>query len=186
MLKYPNIDLLYGACEEAGVECAHVYLYRDPHAIVKSTTVNRHFNKHVLGAMHLYISMLQIVYGQLSRHADKTLGCFGFLEPNVTKAEVWHPIRDIFGWTNPVKYDKWINYVYKSPHAMTDEGRLKIIPENYRPYTESLVKSHNDVVDLCLSQFRSNSDFVSYEEKEDGDASGGAAAIDVAETASTK
>jgi len=156
MLKYPNLDLLYKACEEANVECAHVYLYRDPHALVKSTTVNRHFNEHVLGAMHLYISMLHIVYGQMARHPTKNLGCFGFLEPNVTSAEVWHPIRDIFGWTSGEKYDKWINYAYKSPHAMNATTRLAIIPENYRVYTDSLVQSHNDVVELCRKQFHDN------------------------------
>jgi len=157
MLKYPSLDLLYSACEDAGVDCAHVYLFRDPYAIIKSTTTNRHFNENVLQGIHLYISMLHIVYGQLSRHASRTIGCFGFLEPSVTNEEVWDPIKGIFGWKDHEKYTKYIGQVYKPPpHVLSNGEQAAIIPENYRVYTNSLVSAHKDVIELCQSQFAEN------------------------------
>jgi len=152
-LKYPSLDLLYSACRDAHIDCAHVYLYRDPHAIIKSTSINRHFNDNILQGMHLYISMLHILYGQLSRHASRTLGCFGFLEPNVTNEEVWEPFREIFGWQDRAKYYKSMEEAYKpQPHILTDEDRAAIIPKNYQVYTNSFASAHEDMVQLCRNQ----------------------------------
>jgi len=57
-LKYPDLNLLYNVCDEADVRCKHMYIYRDPYSIVKSTTINRHFNNNLLAGIREYTTML--------------------------------------------------------------------------------------------------------------------------------
>jgi len=170
-LKYPNLDLLYDVCRRAGAECGHVYLYRNPTAVIKSTTINRKFNEGVgvIGALHLYNTMLNVIHSQLARHADRTLGCFGVLEPRVDQEEVWYRIRDLFGWNasdeKRSEFDALLAKTYDPPStgdaAGSDEREQRqlrqhqnatIVPKNYRAYMQSLEGVHDDVVRLCREQ----------------------------------
>ncbi|OEU07469.1 hypothetical protein FRACYDRAFT_221159 [Fragilariopsis cylindrus CCMP1102] len=36
-MVYPTIDLIYKACNEAKVDCGHLYLYRPPDQVLQST-----------------------------------------------------------------------------------------------------------------------------------------------------
>ena len=58
-LNYPNLNLWYKACDMVpNVECSHVYIYRNPIDVIKSTCVKRDFNDnvHILSALHVYTS----------------------------------------------------------------------------------------------------------------------------------
>ena len=94
MLSYPNflgidrslqnfnLDLFYDACSDANVNCRHIYIYRDPYDILKSTTMNRPFNKNVSDGIRLYTSVLQQIHSQLVSYPTRNVGCFGFLDVN--------------------------------------------------------------------------------------------------------
>ena len=53
-LNYPNLDLWYDVCHDANVDCEHIYVYRDPLAILQSTSIKRKFNKSTLSGIYLY------------------------------------------------------------------------------------------------------------------------------------
>jgi len=126
-LKYPSLDLLDGLCKDASqvVRCRYLYLYRDPYAVVTSTTTllgrggggptqHRSYNRHVPQAIHQYASMLYILYGQLStivlessqqrqqqqeQEQSKLVGCFGLDDDDGDvgyDADRWKPIRQLF------------------------------------------------------------------------------------------
>ena len=40
-----NLDVFYEMCTSAKVKCSHLYIYRDPYDVLKSTTYNRKFNR---------------------------------------------------------------------------------------------------------------------------------------------
>jgi hypothetical protein len=86
-LNYPNLDHFYHACDVAGVECKHAYIYRDPYLVLASTTVKRKFNKNALQGIHLFTSLLQIIYSQLVDHSDRTVGALAF------SSQLFRPLR---------------------------------------------------------------------------------------------
>jgi hypothetical protein len=152
-LNYPNLDHFYHACDVAGVECKHAYIYRDPYSVLASTTLKRNMNqKHMLKAIHLYTSLLQIMNSQLQDHSDRTAACLGFYEPNISTDEVWNPIRDMFGWKNQTEFDSHIQAVYKPPSRITEKERRDVVPPNFEIYMESFVRAHDKVVKLCRDQ----------------------------------
>jgi hypothetical protein len=152
-LNYPNLDHFYRACDVAGVECKHAYVYRDPYSVLASTTLKRKMNKGpTLKAIHLYTSLLQIIRSQLLDHSDRTLACLGFYEPKISADEVWNPIRDMFGWKNQTEFDAHVQAVYKPPSVLTKKDRHDLVPPNLELYMESYVRAHDNVVKLCREQ----------------------------------
>jgi hypothetical protein len=152
-LNYPNLDYFYHACDVAGVECKHAYIYRDPYSVLASTTLKRKMNKgNALKAIHLYTSLLQIIHSQLQDHSDRTAACLGFYEPTISASEVWDPIRDMFGWTNQTEFDSHVQAIYKPPSTMTEKERHDLVPPNRTLYMESYVRAHDKVVKLCREQ----------------------------------
>jgi len=108
--SYPNLDLLYSICDGANVDCRHVYLYRnDPRRLLSSKASRRHYEARriTLQAMHEYTTMLNVLYGQLSRYPNRTLGCFNFFDGGVYGGDdaifaaetTWGSfLRDMIGW----------------------------------------------------------------------------------------
>jgi hypothetical protein len=87
-LNYPNLDHFYHACDVAGVECKHAYIYRDPYSVLASTTLKRKMNQgNFLQGIHLYTSLLQIIYSQLVDHSDRTVGALAF------SSQLFRPLR---------------------------------------------------------------------------------------------
>jgi hypothetical protein len=156
-MNYPDIDLFYDACDAANVECVHVYLYRDPYSVISSTTFKRKMNiKGVLQATHLYTSMLDIIYAQLSRHSSRTAGCFGFFDDSSTSVQFWDPLQDMFGGENPAGFQDYMKKVYKPPLPMTKEKQSAMVPKQYDLPMESMMRAHENVLRLCREQIGSN------------------------------
>ena len=153
-LNYPNLDLLYQACDRARVDCAHVYIYRDPMAIIRST--NRRFgHATILGAIHLYTSLLGIMYIQLHRHGPRTAGCWGILEdshPSNWKSE----LSQMFGWKSEQEFESVLQQKFKPPQPLTDAVKNQLFGTNtnnpFGPYLKSFYDIHNDVIALCQEQ----------------------------------
>lgn len=154
-LHYPELDSLYMACDEAGVRCGHVYLYRDPYEIVNSAN-RRGFNPTVLSATKLYYSMLNIIYSQFSAYPERTLGCWGFWDTVSPDSHLWDSVRDMFGWTDQVEFEATIREVVYERNHLSDENRTALVPPELDVYMQSLVRSHNRTLDLCRKQARGN------------------------------
>ena len=168
-LNYPNIDLLYNACDVAKVDCVHAYLYREPHAVLRSTIGNRDMNTGVIQTIHLYISHLSILYAQLSRHASRTVGCFGFLDSTSTshdpeqqeKHELenkrqernWNIFKDMLGFNNNIdgesEFASIRNEFFKPPTPISEEMKRNMIPSDLQVYMDVLVQLYEDVRELC-------------------------------------
>jgi len=165
-LKYPNLDYVYEACSRAGVVCRHLYLYRDPYAVLRSTTRNRGFETSGLKAAHLYTTMLKVLYAQLATHPGGTAGCFGFYDDdNVITEDMsyWNTIRDMFGWhrddggnRQQSDFAEYVRSKYKPPKPMSHEDKADVVPDDYRLYMQSWTRIDDRVRQLCRRQFDAN------------------------------
>jgi len=145
-----NLDTYYRACRDAGVECRHAYMYRDPYRILQST-LRRDFNADDLDGIRLYTMELQIIYAQMSYYAEKNLGCFGFLDAVGSKRmEDIDRFGKIFGWTSGFRnlYNKMNN---KELLPMTEQEKQEMVPVHLSPFMKSYIEIHERVVDLCYS-----------------------------------
>jgi hypothetical protein len=158
-INYPDLDVIYAACEAANVQCAHVYLYRDPYQVVKSSTYNRDFNKNVLVAAKLYTTMLGVIHMQLSAYDDHTLGCWNLLKPKNTTlaydeefAETFYSMRDLYwGPEYHAEFDRILNSTLQ-PHTSKEDVeayRRSVVPPEQDIAMQSMVRAHNRVVALC-------------------------------------
>lgn len=148
-LQYSNIALWYDICNQAEVACDHVYLYRNPWSVLKSTTINRNFNKgNMLGAIHLYTTQLQILHSQLLMHPDRVVGCWDYdsaLSPEQWKQEV----EPLLHFQTSAAYGAALQKVYRKPNILTDQDRDAIVPPEFQPYMKTMIELHNVVVETC-------------------------------------
>ena len=155
-IKHPNLDMFYKACDDAQAKCAAVYLYRDPYAVVNSNT-KRHFNTNVQQGIHLYTMMLQVIYAQLSYAPDKILACIGLYDDSAPDEERWHPIRDLFGWTDADAFRARVTTVYRPHTPMSQEQKDDLVSPEYRHQMRAMVSAHDKVVERCRAIVRENS-----------------------------
>lgn len=144
-LQYPNLDIWYTACGLAGVRCEHVYIYRDPYAVVKSTVDNRAINKEKLEAIHLYTTELQILYAQLSFFRDRLIGCWNY-DDALSSNEWAKEINPILQFPNDKALGNIIRKVFHPKPPLTEIGKQKIVPAEFNVYMESFSKVHAAVV----------------------------------------
>lgn len=148
-LTYPNLDVWYDICDAAGVQCQHIYLYRDPYEVVRSTTTKRNFNKDALEAIHLYTTLLGVLFAQLTRHASRSIGCVGLFD--MESQESWQRLlQDLMG----IETDD-MRRIYTPPKpkkkstGTTHSSSTAEIPDEIQPYMRSFVNMNEDVIKLC-------------------------------------
>ena len=155
LLTYPDMDLFYAACHDAAVRCGHVYLYRDPAAILRSNVAHRSFNPTWLSAMATYTTMTSVLYGQLAAHGHRTLGCWGFYESADQQQEqqLWSHVQSLMGWTDPVYFESTIkSKYYQPPNATTTT--TTIVPSSQNVSMTAFRRVYQQTLDLCRSQVR--------------------------------
>lgn len=78
-LKHPNLDLLYYACHASGVDCRHIYLHRgSTHLMTHVDAPNR---APKLSAIHLYTTLLNVMFAQLAKYPSSVLACLDVCDP---------------------------------------------------------------------------------------------------------
>jgi len=151
-----NIDFFYNACSDAGVKCKHLYIYRDPYDVIRSSS-NRHFNENVYDAVRLYMSVLQQVHSQMVSFPERNLGCFGFLDPAGFQIQQdWERFGSLFGWESFEKFmatSQEINTM--SPSPMSDEDKHLLVPDRLKAMMRALEDIHGRAVDYCYSSLGS-------------------------------
>jgi hypothetical protein len=158
--NFPDLDLIYQACEAAKVNCGHVYLYRDPYDVMRSTG-KRRFNEGVLDATRTYYSMLNIIFGQLAAFGpERTLGCWNLVRDKDTSKGVydaeyfntWESIRDLYwGEGNEQHFEKVFNESVKlrPPPEDVEVYHESIVPKNHAQAMKSMVRAHDRTLALC-------------------------------------
>jgi len=139
VLNYPDIGLLYAACNRANVTCQHVFLSRDPYAIV-SSTVRRSFHSVQLSS-HLYSTMLAVIHKQLVEFPGRTAACWQYEEAN----DAWQ-VGKLLGWQNRESFEQTYSSVYKST---PDQNLRSKFPSSLMPYMNSMERTTNLVMGVC-------------------------------------
>jgi hypothetical protein len=154
-LRYPDLDLWYHVCERAGVKCEHVYIHRDPYEILYSTNVKRKNNrsKTPLYVIHLYKSMLSIIYAQLAAHANRTVGCYGMFARGNNVSQWKYQVGDLLGWTDKSAYDEFFANEYSppKPNGNLTQYKRELAQPAYASAMQSLVTLNDRVKQLCES-----------------------------------
>ena len=166
-LIFPDMDMLYAACDAAGVLCSHVYLYRDPYQVVKSSTHKRGFNRNVVEASKLYYTMLNVIFGQLAAHGHgRTMGCWNLLKPQNNSlafdeefSDTWDTMRDLYwGPENKDSFDKAFQDTmhFHDPPNDLEAYQRSVIPTNQQVMMDSMVSAHERTLELCRLMEKSN------------------------------
>ena len=162
-LQYPVLEMLYDACEEAGVQCSHVYVYRHPLDILTSTTTKRPFNSPgMVSAAHLYASHLKLIETQLNSFPSRNRGCLGFFDGDLSRRQEWKDtLKSMWGFDGPNeranKFDMLINSTYRIPSRFRKSTSTNIIaeeveglfPEEHLPYLKVFLKAHEETLAVC-------------------------------------
>jgi hypothetical protein len=157
-LHYPVLEMLYDACEEAGVECSHVYVHRHPVDVLVSTSLKRSFNSPALvAASHLYTSHLKVIETQLNSFPSRNRGCLGFFDEDEAHLHEWQDTLQRMWGFNPQTYDKLISGVYKRPKHFYRSTSSNIIseeiegmfPPEHLPYLRVFLKAHERTLAVC-------------------------------------
>ena len=105
---------------------------------------------------HVLLCFVSVIYAQMARYPDRNIGCFGFFEQTVSKADVWNPIKDMFYPTmENAAYDELIAEIFHSKPSMTQSERDEFVPYG-DAFMSSMQKAHDGMVDLCFQQNRHN------------------------------
>ena len=168
-LTYPDLDMMYTACDAAGVLCSHAYLYRDPYEVVKSSTHNRGFNQNVVEASKLYYTMLNVIFGQLAANGrGRTIGCWNLLKPQNNSlafdkefSGTWDGVRDLYwGPENKDSFDKAFHDMmhFHDPPNDLEAYQRSVIPTNQQVMMDSMVSAQERTLELCRLMEKSNGD----------------------------
>jgi hypothetical protein len=143
MISYPSIDLLYDACEEAQVDCRHVYLHRDPYELLHKSTA-----KHVLEAMHTATSMLLVIASQMRMYPERTLGCWNLWTQNRTDVG---GLQSVFGWKEGEQTREYEQVLATNhvPLNVSANQVHSIVPAMNQNYFDSMSKTHRMVLGVC-------------------------------------
>ena len=159
-LQNLNLDVLYNACADAKVKCKHVYIYRDPYDVIKSTTRNKHYNSNIFDSIRLYTSVLRQIHSHMVSYPERNLGCFGFLDAKGYQIEQdWERFSALWGWDSFEDFMATAKEVNtKSPMSMSKEMKAKLVPSRLSVMMRAFEDVYNRVNDLCYSSLHAMED----------------------------
>ena len=159
-LNFPSLDLLYQACDMASVDCGHIYLHRDPVAILQSTTVHRKYNKNLVQAMHMYKTHLNVITAEIQAFPERTMGCYEILPSNKEdipetaktteqvngESRSWaQELGRFWGWTDDTDFTKLLQRVYDKKTS----NYTLVVPPELLPYEVALREASIRTVRVC-------------------------------------
>jgi len=148
-LQYPDLDLTYAACEEAGVKCKHIVLSRDPYEIIRSTTMNREFDpKH--RQIKLLGTMLDVINTQIVSYPDQLHACWSYNKG----VESILNIGELLGW-EATAFKNIYSDLFHAHTPLTDEDRRDIVPPQLQPFMDTMIASMERVEATCESVLNS-------------------------------
>ena len=149
-LSYPNLFVWYQACAAAGVLCQHVYVFRNPHSVIKSTTENRLFNKNKLEAIHLYTTQLHLLHSQLLAFPDRLVGCWNY--DAALSSEHWkEEIDPLLEFNEEKSFGNVLKTVYRPRKPLTESEKKALVPSEINAYMDSMTQLHKILQITCKS-----------------------------------
>jgi len=149
-LQYPDLTVLYAACEEAGVVCKHVVLYRDANEVVNSSMVHRNFYRNFRQGAKTLNSMASVIAMELLKFPDQTAACWNYDNGTTVSA-----VARMLGWDPDgiVWKEQWSN-IYQPTKKQHDE----LVPRKEKVYFSALLSSFQEIADLCETVMRKAED----------------------------
>ena len=147
-VNYPNLHVWYQACQQANVLCQHVYLYREPYSVIKSTTVNRPINGEKLEAIHLYTTQLHLIHSQLLQFPEKTVGCWNY-DAITSSQHFREQIQPLLPFASETAYQTVIKQTFLSRSPLEESQKQALVPTELQPYMHSFIRMHDTVVQTC-------------------------------------
>lgn len=159
-LQYPVLEMLYDACQEAGVQCSHAYVYRHPLDVLTSTTIKRRFNSPgMVLAAHLYASHLKLIETQLNSYPSRNRGCLGFFDEDPSRLQEWKDtLKSMWGFGQQSNsFNNVIDETYRIPSHFRTSTSTNIVaeevegvfPEEHLPYLKVFLKAHEKTLAVC-------------------------------------
>lgn len=145
-MQYPNIEILYKACETVGVSCRHAFVSRDPYEILRSiTSENEHHTFHL--QIKSMMSMLSVIEMQLKLNPTRLAACWDFSNGFLDEGGMF--IARSMGWT-----EMGLN------QSFPDIGKLPYISEKekdtlrngpHKVYMNDFVAATNRINKICTN-----------------------------------
>ena len=150
-----NLDVFYHACKDDNAKCKHIYIYRDPYAVLKSTTINRHYNHNIYESIRLYTEVLQQVHSQFVSHPERNLGCFRFFDSNGSQLQQdWDRFGSLWGWDHDA-FATMDKRDFKSPKLLSNKMKDEMVPPGLLPMMRVYKDIFNRVNVFCYSSLQS-------------------------------
>ena len=142
-VSYPDLGLLYRACESARVDCKHILLSRDAHEVIRSTTINRHFSE-IENQIKTLSSMLGVLRTQNMDHYKKLAACW-----NYDTSEGVDEISELLGWKSKEEFRSSFADLFHQPQALKDNERNEIVPSDLDYLMKTMERQTNQLADEC-------------------------------------
>jgi len=156
-MHYFNLELFYNACQDAQVRCRHVYIYRNPYNVIRSTR-SRDYYKNIRDSVQFFTHALEVVHSQMASYANRTLGCFGFRDADGFQLQDdWERFSTMFGWDSKEELMAIVQYLNRrigNPVHMTDGERENLVPQDLVPLMKVFMDNHHRAADLCYQSLQ--------------------------------
>ena len=148
--RHPDMRLLQQACSKASVSCHFILQYRDPMAILRSTTQKRKL--HAVGyAIALYTAMLNTLTMQLlqlqrplsssSSSATTVVEfCWDYSNPRPSAR-----LGSLLGY----KTEEEFRIVFEKNYVPSSTTNNNVVPKQYEMLLESLMSAHHQLQKTC-------------------------------------
>ena len=154
-LSYPDISLLYDACDLAGADCRHAVLVREPYSVLRSGSMNRKFDTKLIH-LKLMTTMLQVIYGQISEQPERLAACWDY-DNSPTQEEKGggrigggvSELGRLLGWDDHKKFEEVYGEIYKRGSPMDNATRDEIVERALQPFMRTMVRSTEEVKHRC-------------------------------------
>jgi hypothetical protein len=154
-LDYPNLDLLFHACDVAGVYCRLVYLHHSPTSLLQQQQQEQSKSSSpttILPTMHLLTSMLSIITTDLYLYYNRVLGCIEMDQQDIQKRKASPKVsgngsESSTSWKDMVFRLFWMNAASEKVGASFERNKDDMRKERKNAFESALASiSHDETV----------------------------------------
>ena len=154
-IAYPDIDILYDACDRAEVDCSHIVIHRDAHIVIRSTVLRRHFSEMPV-QIKLYTTLLNVIHSQIFDHPKRLASCWdysvGAEGVNSGDGGGIAAMGRMLGWSE-VEFREFYGQIYNVSAPMNDTTKEEIVGDAMRPFMGAMVRASDRVKNSCRKIF---------------------------------
>jgi hypothetical protein len=169
-LDYPNLDLLFHACDVAAIECKLLYLHDNPiHLLKHHQTASA---AKILSNIHLLTSMLSIVTTDLFLSSNRVIGCLEVDPQSTGRGQL--PSSSSLSWEDAIfdlfwgdgddasvedvgrrrQFDEILNSALSQTASDADANSQEFVPPQFNPYLNAFDLASDRAIDVCRQALR--------------------------------